>query len=240
MAQSALGVYPLTYEEATDRSYLESIIYPDMRRNYYWSDDFSPDFYIAQAKAGFIAVTDIYEGKELLLPEIQFSYALLDFANLHISRKVKSLLKKASPKLILTSNIAPIAQKIRHYHPHCWLTPRYETMLMQTHGLDPSFQVVGAYIEAEDGSMVAGEIGYAIGHTYTSLSGFSSRQKAYRNYGTAQLVLLGEYLAAKGFAFWNLGQSYMPYKFDLGAINHTRDAFLKRWYTHINKRSLLP
>ena len=239
MAENALGVYPISYEEVTDREYLERFIYPDMRHNYYWSDDFSADFYIAQAKAGFLAVTDIYEGRELLMPEIQFSYVLLYFDRIHMSKKVRRILKKKNPKLTISSDISRIAKAIRDYHERCWLTPRYEAILQETQGVDESFQVISAYIE-EDGKLIAGEIGYVVGDTYTSLSGFSSREKAYRNYGTTQLVLLGHYLKSKGFSFWNLGQSYMSYKFDLGAKKYSRQAFLGRWLKHNHKRSLLP
>ncbi len=226
-----LGIYPLTYEDVTNPSILLTRIYPDMERNYYWSEDFSAAFYIAQAKAGFIAVTDIYEGRELLLPEIQFSYALLHFENLHISKKVKKLLRKKNLKLQFTSDIHPIAENIRAHHKRCWLTERYEQTLLQTQDIQEDFQILGCYIE-EDGEMAAGEIGYIIGNTYTSLSGFSSREKRFKNYGTAQLVLLAHYLQENGFAFWNLGQSYMPYKFALGAKQYERGDFLKLWFEH--------
>lgn len=71
-------------------------IYPDMHTDYYWSDDFSPELYIAQAKAGLIATTEYHKGEELLLSEMLFGYTLLDFKDLHISRRVKKLLSKKS------------------------------------------------------------------------------------------------------------------------------------------------
>jgi len=231
MSDIQLGIYPLTYADVTDPSILFSRIYPNMERNYYWSDDFSPQFYIAQAKAGFIAVTDIYEDRELLLPEIQFTYALLHFKNLHISKKVKKLLRKKNLKLLFTSSIHPIAEKIRSHHKQCWLTEHYEQTLIQTQTIREDFQLLCCYIE-ENREMVAGEIGYIIGNTYTSLTGFCSREKAFRNYGTAQLVLLAQFLQENGFAFWNLGQSYMPYKFRLGAKQYDRGDFLKLWFEH--------
>jgi hypothetical protein len=88
------------------------------------------------------------------------------------------------------------------------------------------------YIESE-GNIVAGEIGYIIGKTYTSLSGFSSKQKKHNNYGTAQLVLLAQYLQEQGFSFWNLGQPYMDYKLALGAKVYERKTFLERWLSSI-------
>ena len=233
MSEIQLGIYPLRYEDVTSPFILRNKIYPDMQKNYYWSDDFSPEFYIAQAKAGFIAVTDIYQGRELLLPEIQFSYALLHFEELHISRKVHRLLSKKNLSLtVSTDNIATVAQKIQTYHRQSWLTPNYLKILQATQKMKEDFQIITACIE-ENGDTVAGEIGYIIGNTYTSLSGFSSREKAYRNYGTAQLVLLARYLQENDFVFWNLGQSYMPYKFQLGARRYDRSAFLKLWFDNI-------
>lgn len=232
MGTLQLGIYPLFYEDITDRNYLMKYIYPDMERNYYWSRDFSPSYYIAQAKAGFIAVTDLYQEEELLLPEIQYSYAVLHFEDLHISKKVQKLLRKRHLELTIDTSLEKIADAVRNYHQHCWLTPKYLQTLIQTIEIREGFQPIAAYIE-ENGKAVAGEIGYIIGETYTSLTGFSSREKAYRNYGTTQLVLLANYLRENDFAFWNLGQSYMPYKFHLGAKEYSRMDFLELWYSHI-------
>jgi hypothetical protein len=190
MNNTQLGIHQLSYDDLTDHKILHEFIYPDMFKNYYWSDDFSAKYYIAKAKAGFIAITDYYEEEELLLPEIQF---------------------------------------INKLHRHNWLTPKYLNTLKASQGVDENFKVISALIRDEE-EVVAGEIGYMIGKTYTSLSGFSKREKEYHNYGTTQLVLLALYLQKNGFAFWNLGQSYMPYKLMLGAKIFEREDFLKRWY----------
>ncbi|MEN8717560.1 MAG: hypothetical protein ABF301_02725, partial [Sulfurovum sp.] len=87
----------------------------------------------------------------------------------------------------------------------------------------------------EKDELVAAEIGYLIGKTYTSLTGFSSKEKLYKNWGKLQMVLLGKYLEKEKFDFWNLGHPYMQYKFDLGALKYSRIDFLKRWLISINK-----
>ena len=232
MENVQLGIYNLPYEAVYSNAYLEEHIYPNMHKNYYWSDDFSASYYMAQAKAGFIAVTDTYEDRELLLPEIQFSYALLDFENLHISRKVSKLIHKEKLQIVIDDNIEEISQMIQSSYQNCWLSQRYIETLRATEGLDKNFKVIAVYIEFR-GDIVAGEIGYIIGKTYTSLSGFSKKEKKYYNYGTAQLVLLGKYLQKKHFVFWNLGQPYMDYKLALGAKIYERQAFLKRWFETI-------
>ncbi len=232
MENIQLGIHNLTYIDVTSPDILINIIYPNMYKNYYWSDDFSAQYYIAQAKAGFIAVTDHYEDEELLLPEIQFSYALLDFKDLHISRKVKKLLNVQDLQLEISHDIKEVTEQINTSHKNCWLTPRYFEMLKATQGVDDNFELISVGIR-DNGILIAAEIGYIIGKTYTSLSGFSSREKKYCNYGTAQLVLLGQYLEKNEFEFWNLGQSYMTYKLALGAKVYERQAFLKRWFSAI-------
>ena len=223
-----LSINYLPISALLDREFLKQYIYPNMLANYYWSDDFSPKYYIAQAKAGFIAVTEEYKNQELLIPEIQFNYALLDFKDLHISKKVKRLLKKENLKLIVDENLDEVYKGIKSVH-NSWLTQKYLQTLKDTKGVDKDFKVVSAYIK-KDNIVVAGEIGYIVGKTYTSLSGFSLREKRYNNYGKAQLVLLAKYLQSNNFAFWNLGHPHMPYKIALGAKVYTRAEFLKRWY----------
>jgi hypothetical protein len=76
---------------------------------------------------------------------------------------------------------------------------------------------------------VAGELGYTIGRTYTSMSGFFKREmKEYNNFGKLQLVMLAEALKKAGIFFWNLGHPHMKYKTDLAAMILSREDFLKR------------
>jgi len=234
MENVQLGIHHLPYEYLNDVQLLNDLIYSNMVKNYYWSTDFSPAYYIAQAKAGFIAVTDHYKEEELLLPEIQFSYALLDFKDLHISKKVHTLIQRKNLKIEITNDLDEVAEKINISHKNCWLTSRYLNTLKETQGVDADFQIIAVTLR-EKGELVAGELGYIIGRTYTSLSGFSSREKTYNHYGTAQLVLLAKHLEKESFDFWNLGQPYMPYKLSLGAKIYDRHSFLKRWFYIIEK-----
>lgn len=221
----------LSYQDVTNQRTLHEKIYPDICTDYYWSNDFSPEYYIAQAKAGLVATTECHEGEELLLPEMLFAYALLDFGDLHISRKAKKLLGKKKLQLEISQNLNEVFEGLGRRHRHNWLTLRYLDTLKATQGLDENFHTISALIR-ENGEVIAGEIGYTVDKTYTSLSGFSSQEKRYRNYGTAQLVLLAKYLEENSFAFWNLGQPYMAYKFALGARIYERKEFLERWNCH--------
>jgi Leu/Phe-tRNA-protein transferase len=220
-------IHYLPYEALTNLSYLDAI-YADTECNYYWSDDYSAAYYIAQAKAGFICVTEVYKGQELLLPEIQFEYALLDLAQLHCSKKVAKLIRKENLQLTIDNNIEEIAEYIDKAHKRTWLTKQYAHILRSTEGVDEDFKVITAYVE-HHGEVVAGEIGYMIGKTYTSLSGFCKKDKKHNNYGTAQLVLLGRHLKENGFTLWSLGHD-MSYKRALGAEICERERFLERWF----------
>jgi Leu/Phe-tRNA-protein transferase len=218
----------IAYEDVCIPLILEKLIYPNMNVNYYWTDDFSAKNYIALAKAGFICVTEQHQGEELLIPEIQFNYALLDFKDLHISKKVQKLLHQKKLSITLSSNLDEVYAGINLYHKNSWFSKKYLTMLKEVQALDGDVLVKAVELR-ENEKLIAGEIGYIIGKTYTSLSGFSSREKSYRNYGTAQLVLLAQYLEKLGCDFWNLGHPYMDYKLALGAKIYERKDFLKRW-----------
>ncbi len=204
-----------------------------MDNSYYWSDDWSEEFYIALAKAGFVSTS--HESKEglLLLPELQFDYAVLDFKDLHISKKVKKLIRKNSCLFCINSKFNEVIQKISIYHKYNWLKEEYVTLLKNLYKNSTqydNFKIISVeLISKESDELVAGEIGYIIGKTYTSLSGFSSREKKYANYGTLQLVLLAKYLQENNFAFWNLGHSHMQYKQKLGCKTYSRNKFLSRW-----------
>jgi len=204
-----------------------------MQQNYYWSNHWDENFYIDLAYAGFITITiEDSQRNLLLLPEMQFAYSMLDFKDLHISKKVEKLIKKGNFDFTLNSRFDEVIASILHYHPDNWLYGEYATLLKRLYSSSKNkhnLRMISVELSAPDGELVAGEVGYIIGRTYTSLTGFSSYDKKYRNYGTLQMVLLGKLLAHNDFAFWNLGHPYMEYKNRLGAKIFTREQFIKRW-----------
>ncbi|NPA50165.1 MAG: hypothetical protein GXO02_00870 [Epsilonproteobacteria bacterium] len=214
-------------------------IYHDLEHDYYWSDDFSAEFYIAQAKAGFIAATETFGKNEILLPELQRSYAILDFDNLHIERNVKRLIKSRDLKIEISVDLKDAFLGINNYHKNSWLTYKYLDTLNRVNAKGKKyFRVISVLIRDEESKVpIAGEIGYIIKKTYTSLSGFSSKEKYFRNYGKAQMVLLANYLKDRGFEFWNLGHPYMEYKFALGAKRVDRITFLQRWLKAMKRKT---
>ncbi len=196
---------------------------------YYWTESFSPQIYIALAKKGFISVSCNLQKQDILLPEMQSAYAVLDFKNLRKRKKLNCLLK-SDYSLKINKNLDIIIPKlIEHHGKECWLTESYIKMLYKllNYSLDKDNFELATVLLYSNNTLTAGEIGYFIGKTYTSLTGFFNRN--YKNWGSFQLFLLGKYLEERGLDFWNLGHPYMDYKLSLGAKILENSDFLNRW-----------
>lgn len=204
-----------------------------MEENYYWSDDFSKEFYIESAKKGFITTSMYKNRKFFLLPEIQFDYAIMDFDNIHISKKVSKLLKSNKYIFSINQKFEEVLERIKDYHSESWMKDEYIQILkdIKTNENEKNnFKLMSIEIsDNETNELISGEIGYKIGKTYTSLTGFTKREKKYNNWGNLQLVKLNFYLKENGYSFWNLGHPQLLYKINLGAKIYTRDQFLTRW-----------
>lgn len=226
-------VYYLSLEDIKDKNILFNHIYTNEKTNFYISDDLSCEFYIHQAFSGFIATSIYHNNKFYLVPEMQFEYAILDFKNLHISKKVKKLLNKNNFIFSINTNIDKVLKNIQIHHKSNWLTIEYYEIIKNLEkykDININFEIMSIELwDKSNNILIAGEIGYKIGSTYTSLTGFCLKDKKYNNFGKLQLVLLSLYLEKNNFSFWNLGHPYMQYKFDLGAITFSRKEFLKRW-----------
>ncbi|WP_345972830.1 GNAT family N-acetyltransferase [Sulfurimonas diazotrophicus] len=225
-------VYRIDREDLGDLRLMEKI-YRDMEHYYYWSDDFSEAMYRALANAGFISVSLEHGGRQLLLGEIQRSYAILRFDEMHVSKKVAKLLRRAKFRFAFNTAFDDVVRGIQASHEECWMVGEYAA-LMQRLNADSSeaFRLFSVELfDEETGTLVAGEIGYiTANNVYTSLSGFHRPERRYGSWGTLQLVLLGRHLQKSGLRFWNLGHPYMKYKSDLGAVVVPRRTFLKLWY----------
>lgn len=233
-------IYHLTLDNLSDHHLLYSGIYPNTRLHWYWSDDWSEDFYIESAYAGFISTSVNIDGSDALLPEIQPHYAILDWNDLTIPKKVKKVMD--SPAFLnngfyvrLNGGLENTINKISNYHKNSWLIDKYAELLYKLAAYNDKkrdFHIVTVELCcASDNEIIAGEIGYVIGSTYTSLTGFCDKSnKKHNNMGKLQLVLLAKTLQYHGYHFWNLGHPYMDYKFELGARITSRSDFLKKWF----------
>jgi len=210
--------------------------------DYVWTHDWSPGFYRAQARLGFIAVA--HEGPggagNVLLPQLQFSYAVLDWPDLVMDRGVRKIIEtgrldRERIRIEVHSDPAGVLEQLAQvWGEKSWLLPEYVRLMHllateQERDADPGFRLLATTLLAGN-EPVAGELGYAVGRAYVSLSGFLHRERTeWNHFGKLQMVLLARRLDAAGFAFWNLGHPRMEYKTRLGAKILTRRDFLPRW-----------
>lgn len=232
MSKELKIIYYLTLDDLNDENIVNNYIYPNMEENYYWSDDYSAQFYVKAAELGFITTSMYEKDKFILLPEIQFEYALLDFDEIRISKKIKKLLNKKNYILKINNNFSEVFERINKYHENSWLNKDYLYILNKIKNCDKlnkKFKLMSVELrEKETNLLISGEIGYEFKKIYTSLSGFTTREKKYNNWGKLQLVLLNYYLKENSFKFWNLGHPQLEYKTNLGAKIYNRQEFLKR------------
>jgi len=205
----------------------------------YWSDCWEPAFYVALAREGFIsiALADQEHG-ELIVAELQEAYAVLDWGDFHVSRKLAKLLRserlvELAPELRLGDSCERVLERLADYHGRdTWLIPSLLQLFLDLERTPPPGFRLHA-VELWSGSeerLVAGELGYSIGRTYTSLSGFCRpEERRWRHFGTLQLHLLARALEERGYAFWNLGHPQLAYKHAIGAQVVPRTRFLQRW-----------
>ena len=209
---------------------------------HFWTDDWSPEFYRAQARLGYIAVATVGPDGlgNVLIPELQEAYAVLDWSDLTIDRSVRAILEsgrleRGEVRLVIDPDPGPVLTRLsKNWGERSWLVPEYVDLVKtlaspEERARGAGFRILSTTLFAGR-EPVAGELGYAAGDAYVSLSGFFRRdRREWNNYGKLQMVLLGSRLRSAGFAFWNLGHPYMEYKIRLGARIAPRQEFLQRW-----------
>jgi Leu/Phe-tRNA-protein transferase len=119
----------------------------------------------------------------------------------------------------------------RQHGEHCWFYAPLTAAYRRIHGSNGRNGMEGGVrmhsVEVWDkrsGALVAGELGYAVGGIYTSLSGF--RVPGAQSAGTIQCCCVAVLLRRRGFKVWDLGMG-MDYKERLGARCVPRAEFLR-------------
>ena len=114
---------------------------------------------------------------------------------------------------------------------HCWFYAPLTAAYRQIHdsngrgGTEAGMRMHSIEVwDKRTGKLVAGELGYAIGGIYTSLSGF--REPGTKSAGTIQCCCVAVLLRRRGFKIWDLGMG-MEYKKKLGARDVPRAEFLQ-------------
>ena len=186
--------------------------------------------FIAEVCAhGYMPMGEIVRGRPILLIKSHQRRSVLNFENLHISRKLKRYARTLTFHINRDFSEC-LQQTVAYHHPDTWLIKPLRDALISLHK-ESMFGVRFHSIEIYDGdNLVAGEIGYTTGAIYSSLSGFHTQNGS----GSVQLVVLGKILQESGFMFWDLGMD-LSYKKTLGAQLMARNAFLDYWQDNCDR-----
>ncbi|MEO0793626.1 MAG: hypothetical protein AAFX93_00605 [Verrucomicrobiota bacterium] len=241
-------IYKIERQLLLQEGFLEQVVYPNDELNCFWTDDWTPETYECLAQAGFITIS-YPSGPDgpILISQLHETYSVLDWANLSIERGLRKLIKSGQLEedclqLVIHSDPSPICNAIQRYHQDdCWLTDEYADLMLSLANQDRLIRTLGIGLyDGKRNQLVGGEIGYTIGATYTSLSGFLDREYPKRNnLGKLQLVALARLLERCGYPFWNLGM-LLDYKLQIGATETPRLGFLMRWLKAINQQAREP
>jgi len=236
-------MYPYITLTDIQNNFVINQIYYNFKDKFYITDDFSPKMYDELAYRGFISVSAMdYSGNAYLLPEMQSSYAILHWKNLHISRRLRQFIRNSILNdeyfISINNDINGVFDGIQRYHQEKnWMNDSYIDVLKTMHRQTHFKQTILSVELWHHQQLIAGEIGYLTGSIYTSLTGFFDRVN-YSNSGKIQLIALAKLLEKSGITFWNMGHPYMQYKFDMGAKEYARLDFLKLWLKFRNKNLL--
>jgi Leu/Phe-tRNA-protein transferase len=184
---------------------------------------FEPKFVDELCASGFIPMAVSEEGAgEVLIPKLHTVRSVLSPRDVAVTRTARRLSARYS--LGLDGRFEEVLGACVETHGDDWLRPPLTECwleLFATRSRRKSrFSSMELY--ADDGALVAGEIGVFVGGCYTSLTGFRRESGS----GTVQLVATARFLEAAGVGLWDLGMP-LDYKTTLGAHNVLRPEFLR-------------
>lgn len=182
-------------------------------------------------KSGFYArVSGDIKEKIIIMPRICEYRMVLPLNKLHIGKTIRRHLRQHGNRYELRydSDFSAIFDRCRDHYDKpddSWFFEPLQYLLTCLNQCAASPRAVGVALY-KDGKLAAGEIGVQIGRVYTSYTGFKDESSA----GTAQLILLGQYLIKNGYTLWDLGPSipgrWDAYKMRLGAKKMPEEKYL--------------
>jgi leucyl/phenylalanyl-tRNA--protein transferase len=153
-------------------------------------------------------------------PKLHIERCILDPAEARINATTRRTARRF--KVSLNTAFAETLAACIATHGDGWLTPPLTKVFSGLHADQATRRVKFISVELwKDDKLVAGEIGYASGAVYASLTGFRSLSGA----GTVQLAALAGILIDSGFTLWDLGMP-MNYKIALGGRSLPRPEYL--------------
>jgi Leu/Phe-tRNA-protein transferase len=212
---------------------VDAILDSDYNEEFCLALDFDPAFVARLMGSGFLVMSmkqkqdpensdpDIPEF--IMLPKLHLVRSVLFFSDLRIKKSIRSRLSRYELRMNTDFNF--IVDRCIAVHGDAWLTKPLIEMIKTIREFGPSFFgkirpiSFGVY---RDGILRAGEFGVLVGRVYTSYSGYYDETGA----GTAQIILMTQYLQDQGFAFLDFGMP-LDYKTDLGASNIDPYSFVR-------------
>ena len=158
----------------------------------------------------------------ILLPKLHQERCIVHFEDLHVTKAART--NSRAYMLSVDKAFDEVVEKCLAQHGESWLHPPIVEGFKSLFRSGGTQQVRMHSIEvSRDGKLVAGELGYSVGKTYCSLSGFTIEGGS----GSVQCLGLALLLHERGFDFWDLGMG-MEYKAKMGARDVTRIEFLRK------------
>ena len=202
----------------------------DMEEEFTFSISYEPKLLADFARYGFLPMC-IQCAADLaaFTPKLHRNRSLLDFKDLYVSKNTRKKSKNFYVSIDECFDFC-IQQCCKQHGDHCWFYPALIQSYRHIFDRNDQGGLLGVTMHSievwsNDGSVVAGEVGYAIAGVYTSLSGF----KLLKSAGTIQLSVVPAILKSCGFDFWDLGM-HMKYKEKLGAKKTPRKEFVNRLF----------
>jgi len=163
----------------------------------------------------------------VLLPKLHRNRCLLqNLTDLHVDRGARK--KSRKYHLTVDSAFRLVIEGCIEQHGESWLWPPMRDALLrlfehsQSNGVAPGIaKLHSVELWNEEGNLAAGELGFACGAMYTSLTGFHREPST----GTIQMLCVAGILMSGSFVCWDLGMA-MSYKERLGAEDVDRAEFV--------------
>jgi len=213
---------------------LEAVVEEIIRRDlgdFCWSLDFDAGFIEQLFLYGFLPICSqmkvpVGSPCYVLLPKLHRQRCLLcDLRSIHVDRGARKRSKKY--RISVDQAFPDVVTGCIEQHGESWLWPPIReafSLLSDKARLANSHDDVAVRsieLWAEDGRLVAGELGFTCGSLYTSLTGFFREAGT----GTLQVLALAALLLRAGCQSWDLGMG-MAYKDALGAKDIDRKEFV--------------
>jgi len=199
-----------------------------------WSSCFEPTFLATLMHEGYLPTAHgPVDGpvEYILLPKLHQERCIVLFDELRVSKSARS--KSHNYQLSVDTVFDEVVEKCLVQHGESWLHPPIVDSFKRLFRSGGIGQVKMHSIEVtHDGKLVAGELGYSVGKTYCSLSGFTAKDGS----GSVQCLVLALLLHERGFDFWDLGMG-MDYKLKMGARQVSRADFLQMLHASRNLAS---